>query len=109
MSLAELLGNLSLETQISIGGLIFLVVVLTALQASSRRNQRELEQALAEREMRSRLDQLMLKLDGKNISRNGRLEPSVVRLRPVRRDAEKHIPAARCDKPSGVRKGVGRR
>lgn len=103
MPVAELLGNMSLETLISIGGLIFLVVVLTALQVSSRRNQREMEQARTEREMRERIDALMGKLDG------GSRSVSSARLRPIRRTADRYVPAARCGKPFGRENGYSRR
>ena len=103
MSVAELLGNMSLETQISIGGLIFLVVILTALQVSSRRNQREMEQARSEREMRDRIDALMRKLEGTSkVASSGR-------VRPVRRTADRYVPAARCGTVSGRRKGLSGR
>ncbi len=41
MSLAELLGNLSLETQIIIAGLVVLFVILALLHASTLRDTRE--------------------------------------------------------------------
>lgn len=104
MSVAELLGELSRETLITIGGVIFLVVVLTALQVSSRRNSRELEQARSEREIRDRMDALMRKLEagGKTSGMSGR-------LKPVRRTADKYVPAARCGAPSARNKGLARR
>jgi hypothetical protein len=105
MSVAELLGNMSLETQVTIGGLILLFVMLTALIASSRRNQREMEEARSEREIKERIEALMRKLEGKAISRSGRVMPAVVRSRPVRRTADRQVPAARCGKPVARKTG----
>ena len=104
MSVAELLGNMSLETWIAVGGFIFLVVVLTALQVSSRRTQREMEEARTERDLKLRFDALMRKLEGKG----GRgLSPSG-RVRPVRRTADRYVPAARCGAPAKGHKGLSR-
>lgn len=103
MSVAELLGNMSLETQISVGGLVLLFVILTALHMHSLRTQREQEAARSEREMKARIDALMLKLEGKSRGRSGRLEPAVVRAKPLRRTAEKLVPASRCPAPAAGR------
>lgn len=99
MPVAELLGNMSLETQVTIGGLVLLFAMLTALIASNRRNQREMEQLRAEREMKARIEALMRKLEGKAMSRSGRFIPAVARSRPVRRTADRQVPAARCSAP----------
>ncbi|PKQ07572.1 MAG: hypothetical protein CVT73_08510 [Alphaproteobacteria bacterium HGW-Alphaproteobacteria-12] len=99
MPVAELLGNMSLETQVTIGGLVLLFAMLTALIASNRRNQREMEQLRAEREMKARIEALMRKLEGKAMSRSGRVIPAVARSRPVRRTADRQVPAARTGKP----------
>ncbi|PKP79098.1 MAG: hypothetical protein CVT81_01185 [Alphaproteobacteria bacterium HGW-Alphaproteobacteria-3] len=104
MSVAELLGNMSLETRITIGGLILLFAMLTALITSSRRSQREMEQARAERDIKERIEALMRKLEGKGTSRNGRVIPAVARSRPVRRTADRQVPAARYDKPAARRR-----
>ncbi len=106
MSVAELLGNMSLETQISVGGLVLLFLILTALHVSSLRAQREQEAARSEREFKARVDALMRKLEGKSLGRGGRLNPSVVSSRPVRRSAEKLVPASRSGSPA---KGLARR
>lgn len=103
MPVAELLGNMSQETLISIGGFVFLIVVLTALQVSSRRNQREMEQARTERDMRERIDALMIKLEGTSRA------VSSGRIRPVQRAADKYVPAARGGRLSGGAIGTSRR
>lgn len=105
MSVAELLGSMSLETQVTIGGLVLLFVMLTALIASSRRSQREMEQARGEREMRARIEGLMRKLEGKAISRSGRVVPAVAWSRPVRRTTDRQVPAARCGMPVARKRG----
>ncbi|ABS64669.1 hypothetical protein Plav_3062 [Parvibaculum lavamentivorans DS-1] len=100
MTVAELLGNMSMETQISVGGLILLFVILTALHMNSLRNQREQEAARSEREIKARIDALMRKLEGKSLGRGGRITSAVVSARPVRRTAEKLVPASRCPAPA---------
>lgn len=105
MSVAELLGRMSLETQVTIGGLVLLFVMLTALIASSRRSQREMEEARSEREIKARIEALMRKLEGKAISRSGRVVPAVARSRPVRRTADRQVPAARCGMPVARKRG----
>lgn len=80
-------------------------VILTALHMSSLRAQREQEAARSEREIKARIDALMMKLEGKGVGRGGRVTPSVVRLRPVRRTAEKLVPAARCPSPAAGSRG----
>lgn len=107
MSVAELLGNMSLETWISIGGLFLLFLILTALHVSSLRAQREQDAARAEREIKARIDALMMKLEGKSMGRSGRINPSVNSVRPIRRAADRLVPAARCPAPAG-RKAVRR-
>lgn len=96
MSVAELLGSLSLETQIIITGLVVLFVILALLHASNLRTLREREAAHADREMKSRIDRLMQKLEGKSLGANGRIVPAVTRPRPLSRTADKKVPAARC-------------
>ena len=109
MSLAELLGNLSLETQIIIAGLLVLFVILSLLHASNLRDMREREAAHADREMKTRLDRLMQKLEGKNIGANGRIVPVVSRPRPLSRAADKRVPAARCPAPVRPQGGIAAR
>ena len=100
MSVAELLGNLSLEVQIIIAGLVILFLMLAVLHASNLRSMREREAAHADREMRTRLDRLMQRLEGKSVGANGRIVPAVSRPRPLRRTADKRVPAARCPAPA---------
>ncbi|MEQ9315762.1 hypothetical protein [Parvibaculum sp.] len=109
MSLAELLGNLSLETQIIIAGLVVLFVILALLHASNLRDTREREAAYADREMRARLDRLMQKLEGRNVGANGRIVPAVSRPRPLSRTADKRVPAARCPAPVRSQGGTAAR
>ena len=109
MSLAELLGNLSLETQIIIAGVVVLFVILALLHASNLRDMREREAAHADREMRARLDRLMQKLEGKSIGANGRIVPAVSRPRPLSRTADKKVPAARCPAPVKAQGSVAAR
>jgi hypothetical protein len=71
------------------------VFILTALHLHTRRALREQDALRAEREMAARIDALMRKLEGKN-GRNGRDNPAVARFRPLKRTAEKRVPAARC-------------
>lgn len=100
MSVAELLGNLSLETQIIVVGLVALFVILALLHASNLRSLRDREAAHADREMKARIDRLMQKLEGRNIGANGRIAPAVSWTRPQGRTAVKKVPAARCPVPA---------
>ncbi|MEQ9227058.1 MAG: hypothetical protein RLO15_11985 [Parvibaculum sp.] len=90
-----------METWISVGGLVLLFLILTALHVSSLRAQREQDAARAEREIKARIDALMMKLEGKSMGRSGRINPSINPARPVRRTADRLVPAARCPAPVG--------
>ncbi|PKQ03892.1 MAG: hypothetical protein CVT72_13765 [Alphaproteobacteria bacterium HGW-Alphaproteobacteria-11] len=95
MSYVEMLENLSVESQISIGGLLLLLVILTTLHVRSLLALRAERNERSAREMNARIDALMRKLEG-NSAKNGRLSPSVDRPRPLKRTAAKSVPAARC-------------
>ena len=95
MSFVEMLDNLSLESQVSIGGLLLLLVILTTLHVRSLLALKAERAERSAREMSARIDALMRKLEGRG-GRSGRQEPAVVRPRPLRHRADKSVPAARC-------------
>ena len=95
MSYVEMIENLSLESQISIGGLLLLLVILTTLHVRSLLALRAERAERSTREMNARIDALMRKLEGKG-QKNGRLSPAIDRPRPLQRAAAKSVPAARC-------------
>lgn len=95
MSYVEMFESLSLESQISIGGLVLLLVILTALHVRSLLALRAERAERGAREMSARIDALMRKLEGKT-GKNGRPDPAILRPRPLQRSAAKTVPAARC-------------
>jgi hypothetical protein len=109
MSVAELLGSLTLETQIIIG-LVFLFTLLTAVQVAYLRSIRAREEVQAERAMNAQLSRVISLLEGKGKrSANGRILPSEARFRPVKRTSDRTVPAARCPRSAPVQRGPGAR
>ncbi len=97
MSVAELLGSLTLETQIIVAGLLFLVIMLSAVQIVYMRSIRAREAAQAEQAMSAQISRVVSILeDNGRRGANGRLLPAVSRPRPVKRASDRKVPAARC-------------
>lgn len=106
MSVAELLGSLTLETQIIVAGLLFLVFMLSAVQIVYMRSIRACEAAQTEKAMTAQLSRVVSILeDNGRRGTNGRILPAVSRLRPVKRTADRKVPAARCPSPQMNKRG----
>ncbi|MDX5364895.1 MAG: hypothetical protein LPK88_00595 [Alphaproteobacteria bacterium] len=109
MSVAELLGSLTLETQIIVAGLLFLVFMLSAVQIAYMRSIRAREAAQSERVMSAQISRVVSMLeDNGRRGANGRMLPAVARFRPVKRAADRKVPAARCPANPSGKQGGGR-
>ena len=110
MSVAELLGSLTLETQIIVAGLVFLFALLTAVQVAYLRSIRAREAVQTEKAMNAQLSRVVSLLEGKGRrSANGRILPIEARFRPVKRTSDRKVPAARCPGTAPVQRGPGAR
>lgn len=110
MSIAELLGSLTLETQIIVAGLLFLVLMLSAVQIAYMRSIRAREAVQTEKAMTAQLNRVVSILeDNGRRGANGRILPAVSRLRPVKRTADRKVPAVRCPSPQANKRGGTRR
>lgn len=106
MLVAEFLGSLTLETQIIAAGLLFLVLLLTAVQIIYMRSIRTREAAQTEKAMSAQLSRVVSLLEGNGRrSANGRLLPVKSRFRPVKRTADRTVPAARCPATAPKQRG----
>ena len=106
MSVAELLGSLTLETQIIAYGLLFLAVLLTAVQVAYMRSIRAREAVQSERAMTAQLSRMVSLLeDNGRRGPSGRILPAQSRFRPIKKTADRKVPAARCPVSAPVKHG----